>query len=58
MPGLFLMQPGFIHISCESFNKYKEGIQKFKGTGDSRYIYQNALDKAFLQHDMAYGNFK
>ena len=58
MPGLFLMQPGFIHISCGLFNKYKERIQKFKGTGDSRYIYQNALDKAFFQHDMAYGNFK
>ena len=58
MPELFLMQPGFTHISCGSFNKNKERIQKFKGTGDPRYIYQNALDKAFFQHDMAYGSFK
>ena len=58
MPELFLMQPGFTHISCRSFNKNKERIQKFKETGDPRYIYQNALDKAFFQHDKAYGNFK
>ena len=36
----------------------KEKIQKFKETGDSRYIYQNELDKACFQHDMAYGDFK
>ena len=24
-------------------------------TGYSRYIYQNELEKAFFQHDMAYG---
>ena len=28
-------------------------MQKFKETGDSRYIYQNKLDKACFQHDMA-----
>ena len=32
--------------------------KKFKKAGDSRYIYQNELDKACFQHDMAYGNFK
>ena len=26
--------------------------------GDSQYIYQNELDKACFQHDMAYGDFK
>ena len=29
-----------------------------KETGDSRYIYQNELDKAYFQHDMGYGDFK
>ena len=29
-----------------------------KERGDSRYIYQNELGKAWFQHDMAYGNFK
>ena len=40
------------------FSKNKERIQKFKETGDLRYIYQNELDKACFQHDMAYGKFK
>ena len=29
--------------------KYKERIQKFKETGDSRYIYQNELQKACFE---------
>ena len=29
-----------------------------KETGDSTYIYQNGLDKACFQHDIAYGDFK
>ena len=33
-------------------------MQKIKETGDSRYIYENDLDKACFQHDMAYGDFK
>ena len=31
---------------------------KLKETGDSRYIYQNQLDKSCFQHDMAYGDFE
>ena len=38
--------------------KTKKRIQKFKETGDSRYIYQNELDQASFQHDMAYRDFK
>ena len=38
--------------------KNKERIQKFKETGDTKYIYSNELDKACFQHDMAYGGFK
>ena len=33
-------------------------MQKFKETGDSRYIYRNELDKAYFQHDLADGDFK
>ena len=33
-------------------------IQIFKETGDSRYIYQNELDKTRFQHDVAYRDFK
>ena len=36
----------------------KERIQNFKEIGDSRYIYQDELDKACFQHVMAYGDFK
>ena len=38
--------------------KHKEKIKKIKETADSRYIYQNELDKACFQHDIAYGDFK
>ena len=38
--------------------KNKERIQKFKERGDTIYIYKNELDKACLEHDMAYGDFK
>ena len=37
--------------------KLKDSTQKLKETLDSRYIYQNELDKSCSQHDMAYGGF-
>ena len=58
MPEMHLRQPGFTYSVCGPFTKNKERIQKFIGTGDSRYIYQNELDKACFQHYMAYGDFK
>ena len=58
MPEMYLRQPGFTFSACGPFAKNKKRIQKFKKTGDSRYIYKNELDKACFQHDMAYGNFK
>ena len=57
-PEMHLRQPGFTYSACGPFTKNKERIQKFKQTGDSRYIYKNGLDKACFQHDMAYGDFK
>ena len=58
MPEMNLTQPGFTYSACGPFTKNKERIQKFKKTGDSRYIYRNELDKACFQHDIAYGDFK
>ena len=58
MPEMHSRQSGFIYSACEPFTKIKEGIQKIKETGDSRYIYQNEIDKAYFEHDMTYGNFK
>ena len=52
------MHPGFTYSVCGPFTKNKERIQKFKQTGDSRYIYKNELDKACFQHDIAYEDFK
>ena len=58
MPEMHLKQQGFTYSACGSFAKNKERIQKFKETGDSRYIDQNGPDKACFQHDMAHGGFK
>ena len=58
MPEMHLRQPGFTDSACRPFTKNKERIQKFKETGDSRYIYKMELDKACFQHDMTYGDFK
>ena len=58
MPETHLKQPGFTYSACAPFTKNKEGIQKFKETGDTCYIYKNELDEACFQHDMAYGDFK
>ena len=58
MPEMHLKQPGFTYSACGPFTKNKEKIQKFKETGDTSYIYKKELDKACLQHDMAYGDFK
>ena len=38
--------------------KVKKKQKKIKEAGDSRYIYQNEVDKACFQHDMAYRDFK
>ena len=58
VPEMHLRQPRFTYSTCGAFTKNKERIQKFKETGDSRYIYQNKLGKACFHHDMTYENFK
>ena len=50
-------QPGFTYSAWGPLTKNKERIQKFKETGDSKYIYQNEVDKACFQHDIAYEDF-
>ena len=52
IPEINLRQPGFTCSACRPFTKNKERIQKFKETRDSRYIYQNELDKVCFQHNM------
>ena len=58
MPEMHLKQPGFTYSACGPFTKNKERIEKFMQTGNTDFIYKNELDKACLQHDMAYGKSK
>ena len=53
-----LRQPGFTYSASGPFRKNKERIQRFIETGNLWYIFQNELDKACFQNDMAYRNFK
>ena len=45
MPEMHLKQSIFTYKACGTFTKNKGRIQKFKETGDTRYIYENELDK-------------
>ena len=58
MPEMHLRQPGFTYSACGPFTKNKERIDKFMTTGNTDFIYKNELDKAYFQHDMAYGKSK
>ena len=58
MPKMHLKQPGSTYSACGPFIKNKKRIQKSKETGETSYIYQNELNKACFQHDMAYGDSK
>ena len=58
MSELHLKQPGFTYSACGPFPRNKERIEKFMQTGNTDFIYRNELDKAYLQHDMAYGKSK
>ena len=58
IPEMHLRQPGRAYSGSGPFTKHKKRIKEFKGTGDSGHIYQNKIDKACFQHDMANGDFK
>ena len=57
MPEMHLNQVGFAYIACKPFTKINERIQKLKGIGNSKCIYQNNLHKSYFQHHMVYGDF-
>ena len=57
MPEMNLKQSGLTYSVCGPFTKNKERIQKFKETGDTKYIYRNQLDKACFGPDMVYRDF-
>ena len=55
MPEMHLKQPGFTYSARGPLAKNKERIEKFMQPGNTNFIYENELDKACFQHDMAYG---
>ena len=55
---MHLRQPRFTYSAYGPFTKNKERIQKFMQSGNTDFIYKNELDKAYFQHDMAYGKSK
>ena len=44
-------------VLVDHWQKLRKKYKKL-AIGNSRYIYQSKLDKARIQHDMAYGGFK
>ena len=55
---MHLKQPGFAYSACGPFTKNKQRIEKSMQTRNTDYIYKNHPDKAYFQHDMAYGKSK
>ena len=58
MPEMHLKHPGFTYNACGPITKNKERIEKFMQTRNTDFIYKTELDKAYFQHDMAYGKSK
>ena len=58
MPEMQSKKLGFTYSACGPFTKNKQRIQKFMQTGNTDFIYNNELDKACFQHDMAHGKTK
>ena len=45
MHEMHLRKPRLTYSACTPFNRNKDKVQKFKETGDSKYIYQKESDK-------------
>ena len=58
MPELHLKQPGITYSACGRFTKHREGIQKFRETGNLKHLYRNDLDKSCFAHDATYSDSK
>ena len=43
---------------CRPFTKHREKIQKFRETGNLKYLHRNKLDKDCFAHDAAYSDSK
>ena len=56
MPEIHLKQPYLLIVLVVHLLKTR--IEKFMQTCNTDYIYKSDLDKACLQHNMAYGKYK
>ena len=45
---MHLRKPRLTYSACTPFNRNKEKIQKFKETGDAKYIYQKESEEQLL----------
>ena len=52
IPQMHLKQPEFTYSACGPFTKNKERIQKFKETGDSKYILKTS--QIYLEFNMTW----
>ena len=51
MTELHFKQPRFTYSACEQFTKHRERIQKFRETGNLKYLYRNGVDKTSFARD-------
>ena len=53
-----LKQPGYTYSPCGPFTKHQKKFEKFRETGNLKYLYKNELDKACFVHDKARSDSK
>ena len=58
MPQLHLKQLRFTYSAYGPFTKHHERIQRFRETGQLKFLYRNELGKACFAHDAAYSENK
>ena len=58
MPEFHLKQPWFTYSAYGPFTKHRERVQKFRNTGNLKYLFRNELDKAYFAHNAAYSESK
>ena len=49
-------QPEYTYSPCGPFTKHQEKFEKFRETGNLKYLYKNELDKACFAHDKAHSD--
>ena len=56
MAEFHFKQPGFTYGAYGTSTKHRERIQKFRETGNLKYLCKNKLEKASLAHDATYSD--